>query len=955
MKRIIARFSITSKLLTLALFFWLVVSAAGVYWLHWQEKQLKEGFSRRATSTLKVALSDLDSASINQSPQLLHQNFAQIENDPDISFLYLRDMNGRRIYGYHDESFSYIINKFNAQNRQQAEINDYLLVKQKLIWGAQPHGYLIAGFNQNRIHKTTKKSSQFVFGTLGVLGLAVVLSTILLSRLISSPVRSAIQAIRQYADHDEFFYIRIPEEGKDEIARFAAAFNTLAGELDQKLQASNNYQRYVEAFFRLSPIPILITDSLGKVKKANQSACNFFEIDLQKLLKKNLEKLINRNDFYIIKNHINNAQVDILGYITVVITPNGNKRISELNISLLRDNSEELKGYIVTLIDVTDKIQTQQEILENQSKLADINRELYHKTKELESANEKNQKNARKLARLIEISYEIIRCDSSKEALKLLTFSGMDLLEAQDCVVYLWDSGKEYLKPAKTPGTKAQKSLKPVSENNGVIWRTFKDNQSYFLTHESLQSADFEELGIAVERVWVIAVPVSDEDYKYGVAVYLQRQEDVFHIEDLHLITTLAHQTAITLDKIYLMQALREKAQHLETVNEDLKKSQQQVIQLQKMESLGRLVGGIAHDFNNILGIITPNIDMLLLNSKGDKEVMKRATIIQEATERASTLTRQLLMFSRNQEVKLNVISPNELIKQLIAILRHTIGKHIELRTVLDETLPNINADETRITQVLMNLAVNARDAMPQEGGIISFRTALVDYSPSDDNEKHLGKYVRISVSDTGMGIAEEHLNKIFDPFFTTKNIGKGTGLGLSVVYGIVKSHEGYIEVETTKNRGTTFHIYFKPTEKSVKEEVKVKATDFEVGSERILVVDDEDLIRESLKVSLESLGYQVDLAASGEEAIKLVKNSEEQIDIAIIDLAMPQMNGIETMKALRGIDPNIQILLSTGYPDQEQLIDERLNIDGFLPKPYHVQELAQLLKDILNKKITSN
>jgi CheY-like chemotaxis protein len=227
------------------------------------------------------------------------------------------------------------------------------------------------------------------------------------------------------------------------------------------------------------------------------------------------------------------------------------------------------------------------------------------------------------------------------------------------------------------------------------------------------------------------------------------------------------------------------------------------------------------------------------------------------------------------------------------------------------------------------------------------------EYRPSANPDVQMENYVKITVQDTGTGISKENLEKIFDPFFTTKSVDKGTGLGLSVVYGIIKSHDGYIEVESEPGKGTTFHLYFKPIEAAVEQPAETQFSGYTNGNENILVVDDEAGIRDMLGELLMSLGYNVLLAENGKAAVETVKNNKE-IYVAIVDYTMPKMNGIETIKAMHQVDGNIRILLSSGYADQARIIHKYPNIDGFLPKPYHINEVAKIVKETLKKRVVS-
>ncbi|MEL6821221.1 MAG: ATP-binding protein, partial [Calditrichota bacterium] len=354
---------------------------------------------------------------------------------------------------------------------------------------------------------------------------------------------------------------------------------------------------------------------------------------------------------------------------------------------------------------------------------------------------------------------------------------------------------------------------------------------------------------------------------------------------------------------------------------------------------------------NNILGIILPNIDLLQLDDENNPETVQRAGIIQEAAQRAAKLTQQLLVFSRNQELDQQPVPLNQLIRHLVAMLRRTIGKHIEIKMDLDNMIPNVLADENRLTQVIMNLAVNARDAMPK-GGELKIVTRYLSHSAAGQKGE-AKNYVCMSVSDNGCGMDAEDQEKIFDPFFTTKSVGKGTGLGLSVVYGIVSGHDGLIEVDSEKDSGTTFHIYLPPTD-----EAPIALDNdngpIQVGTEKIMVVDDEALIRISLQDTLESLGYTVTVAESGLSAIELLKK-DTAVRLAIVDFAMPQMNGLETIKKLRELRPELKILLSSGYTSGEDLSREDAMIDDFLPKPYRLNDLASMLRTLLGDSVNGS
>jgi PAS domain S-box-containing protein len=935
MEEFIKKDSVRRKLWLFASIVFLLVSGFEAYFLYMEKEQLKKDFFREASASLQNASSAIALSMWLYQSDFVSETLKPFDNKPDVAFLNLSDKNNKRLFGIQDENFVPLIDEFKQQDVAEYDSEKHLLIRETINYNDEVLGYLIIGFSRQWLEDKIANRVQKTVIVTAALAIILIILTLIFSHILSRPLHFAHGIIREYLDREN-----LPEDqtifSDQEILSWA-----------EKISSGNLPSP--DVLFQLTPVPLLISDATGKIKNANRSACRFFEKNHPDLLETALETLIGENDFKIIKNHISSSQSYISGYLSVIPSQSGKKRITEINIALLHNKDDTLKGFIVAFLDVSDNFQTQQEILENQTRTAALNQKLLQKARELENAHEKNIKYARKLAQLIKISYDIIRCNSNGEIMNILVTGGTQLLDAEECMVFLCEGQKNRLEPVKTFPEKIVERLKPIMENDGVIWKTYRENHSQFLNERSLKAQDFNEMGFAaLQTLDLIAVPVSDEDYHYGVAVYLQHRKNILFTEDMHLITALAHQSAITLDKIQLFEALKEKAQHLEKANADLRNSQQQVIHLQKMESLGTLVAGIAHDFNNIMGIIIPNIDLLRISAGDNQDVLKRAYTIQKAAERAAELNRQMLMFSRTHEIKLAPLSPNQLMRQIVGMLRKALNKNISVQLRLDPSMPDINADEDRLSQVLMNLALNARDAMPK-GGSITFTTAVEDYVPSTEPNKTPEKHVRITINDTGPGITMANLEKIFDPFFTTKSVDKGTGLGLSVVYGIIKSHEGHIEVESEVNKGTTFHLYFKPIEIEEEQSPEPQYTASSNGNEKILIVDDEKMILDMLSELLETLGYRVLMAESGKEAVEKARRNNG-IHIAIVEYTMPKMNGLETIKAIHQTDSSIRILLSSGYADQAKIIHKYSNIDGFLPKPYHINEVAKIIKDTLKK-----
>ncbi|HPG39886.1 MAG TPA: response regulator [bacterium] len=380
-------------------------------------------------------------------------------------------------------------------------------------------------------------------------------------------------------------------------------------------------------------------------------------------------------------------------------------------------------------------------------------------------------------------------------------------------------------------------------------------------------------------------------------------------------------------------------------------KLERQLTQAQKMESIGLMAGGVAHDFNNILAAILGYASFMKVKLLQDDPNFKYVETIERSAQRGAELTSQLLTFTRGGKQDIKPVNLNEIVNETVKIIKSTFDKAIEIETRLFEDLPSVKADEVQMQQMLMNLCVNARDAMTQGGKLIveTDLTLIHDHDTSFFMGAKAGSYVTISVADTGIGMDKDTLEKIFDPFFTTKEKGKGTGLGLSMVYGVVKNHGGFEKVTSELGKGTTFKIYFPAGEKVKKSQKTVNKKPVH-GNELILVVDDEEPIREFVKDVLESYNYRVLLAENGEEAVTIFEKNKDKINLVILDMVMPKMGGLQTFIKLKMLNPKIKAFLSSGYsPDgQAGEILER-GVNGFLQKPYEMNDLLFKVRDILD------
>ena len=378
-----------------------------------------------------------------------------------------------------------------------------------------------------------------------------------------------------------------------------------------------------------------------------------------------------------------------------------------------------------------------------------------------------------------------------------------------------------------------------------------------------------------------------------------------------------------------------------------------QVNQLARFEAIGRLAGGIAHDFNNVLGSILGWAELGQGDLPEGHRARERLLKIRAQAERAAALTRQLLAFARRQVLQPQNLDVNALVSESVSLMGKVIGENVHIELSLAPEMEPAWADASQIEQIVMNLCINARDAMPN-GGRLAISTQATELKP-DANEYRPyirpGRYILLSVADTGTGMDTVALDHIFEPFFTTKEPGKGTGLGLATVYGIVKQHNGIIEVESEQGKGTRFRVYLPVGAGAVAAREKKPAIEVRRGTETILIAEDNDDLREAAREMIEALGYRVLLAHDGEEAVQIFSENSKAIDLVLLDVVMPRMKGTVALAAIAAIKPGMPAIFTTGYASEaDSLAANRRKRVAILQKPYGTATLGQQIRALLDE-----
>jgi two-component system, cell cycle sensor histidine kinase and response regulator CckA len=459
------------------------------------------------------------------------------------------------------------------------------------------------------------------------------------------------------------------------------------------------------------------------------------------------------------------------------------------------------------------------------------------------------------------------------------------------------------------------------------------------------------------ERLWLYRNVLYEEPDSPKL-VLGQAQDVTERIMAEHALKQSQLDLATTRDELELR--VVERTIELQQTNERLlseveqrQKIEEELLRTRKLEAIGTLAGGLAHDFNNLMTIVVGYCEFLRAELAGNPLLLKEVNEIRKAADKANSLTRQLLAFSRLQKPQVQPLNLNEVLKDMADMLRRLLSDDIEVAMLSDSNLDLILADRAQIEQVILNLVINAADAMPLGGKLtLSAANVLLNESRLDhvSAQPESRSFVRLIVSDTGVGMSPEIKARIFDPFFTTKERGKGTGLGLATVYGVVNQASGHIHVESEPGQGTTFHVVFPKCESFFESSVQKGASFRETrGSETILVVDDQDSLRELLCEVLRRNGYTVLSADNGREALRLAHEHAEPIDLVITDMVMPKMGGRELAEALRALRRHTKILYMSGYAEKTEDVKELLSHGySFIEKPFTPDELLYKTRDVL-------
>jgi two-component system, cell cycle sensor histidine kinase and response regulator CckA len=520
-----------------------------------------------------------------------------------------------------------------------------------------------------------------------------------------------------------------------------------------------------------------------------------------------------------------------------------------------------------------------------------------------------------------------------KDVIRFTISTALELVHAEAGAVLLANADSQELVCFDAVGAAASTVIgTSIPWNHGFAGAVFSSGEGEIITDVKGDPRHLSIVDVTTGYITrqMIVVPLKRwNGDPLGVLQILNKNENVFTKEDADILTIVSALAAAVIEQMRTMEALRQ--------------SETQLREAQKMEAIGGLAGGIAHDFNNLVTVIMGYSEMLLSTSFDERRWRCDLAQIRDAGERAAGLTRQLLAFSRRQVLRPTIVDVNEAILGMAGMLQQLVGEDIQVVTNLDSSSRTIEIDRSQLEQIIMNLAVNARDAM-EHGGRLEFQTENTHVSEGSRLPISPGDYVVVMVSDTGCGMDPLIQSQVFEPFFTTKPLGKGTGLGLSTVYGIVKQSGGTITIRSEVGKGTLFTIYLQGSSKPADlpaDSSKPRST----ASGTILLVEDEPAVRTLVAQVLQVSGYDVIEATHGFEALQKMQTLFDPPDLILTDVVMPQMSGIDLVHQVRQRHPNIKVLYMSGYSDHHALKHDVLTGIAFLQKPFTTVGLADAVR----------
>ncbi|MFH1853478.1 MAG: ATP-binding protein [Candidatus Neomarinimicrobiota bacterium] len=572
--------------------------------------------------------------------------------------------------------------------------------------------------------------------------------------------------------------------------------------------------------------------------------------------------------------------------------------------------------------------------------------ELHQNLLLLEESREKLRKRSSRQDKLLEIARRLSSSLELELVLKQIGLTARELLEAYNCIICMVDEQTNILKPVIAIDPKFEKEIlgTVIDIDRSFSGLAYKAKTSMIFNNVLKDNRGFLIPGTgerANERL--IVSPFIINDKVIGV-VCLSRIGEPFDEDDRSIAETFAAYASTAISNAQTHDNLkREISERIDLEN--------QLRQAQKMEAVGQLAGGVAHDFNNKLGGIMGYAELALSDIENTGQVANYLKFIIDRCVKSANLVQQLLAFSRQQILKFQSVNLNRVITDSTKLLRRVIGENIDLQEKLDPQLKTVNADLTAIDQIILNLCINARDAMP-EGGILSIETANVTLDQEfcrNRNGLVPGEYIRLKIADNGVGIDEIIQQRIFEPFFTTKSVNEGTGLGLSMVFGLIKQHGGRIECNSQLGQGTTFTMYFHPGESEISAVDTAGSGEVRGGSETILLVEDDASLLHIIESTLIEYGYTVITAENGQAGLNIYRDRQSEIDLVITDVVMPSLGGMELYKEIHPANPDLKFLFITGYGPQSMLVKQSRET-GFetLQKPFKRTDLARKIRELL-------